>query len=333
MKEIYDILSEFRKRRGEKFALATLVRAEGSSYRRPGARMLITEDGKTVGSISAGCLEEEVALRAGEVLRSGEPTVMSFDTRRRFGCAGKIDIFIERLSEKFLVNLAEHIDARRSCVAVTTFAGTEFGSHIEVGAVHRTDPSRIGIRGRLGQSPLPGDHELVQEIHPPIRLLLFGDGPDNAPLRSLGNLLGWQVIEIVDVNAFSIELAAASPSSGRPDEWTAAIVKSHNYGRDFAALQKLLPLNLRYVGLIGPRKRRDQLLNGLLDLGVTINPGFFSPAGLDLAAETPEEIALAIISEIQRVFGKGSGESLRERKISIHASKPALPEEWQTSAR
>ena len=85
-------------------------------------------------------------------------------------------------------------------------------------------------------------------------------------------------------------------------------MKSHNYGRDFVALQKLLPLNLRYVGLIGPRKRRDQLLDDLLDLGVTINAGFFAPAGLDLGAETPDEIALAIVSEIQRVFAYGSGE-------------------------
>ncbi len=85
-------------------------------------------------------------------------------------------------------------------------------------------------------------------------------------------------------------------------------MKSHNYGRDFVALQKLLPLNLRYVGLIGPRKRRDQLLDDLLDLGVTINAGFVAPAGLDLGAETPDEIALAIVSEIQRVFAYGSGE-------------------------
>jgi xanthine/CO dehydrogenase XdhC/CoxF family maturation factor len=95
-------------------------------------------------------------------------------------------------------------------------------------------------------------------------------------------------------------------------------VKSHNYGRDFAALQKLLSLDLRYVGLVGPRKRRNELLSGLLDLGVTINAGFFAPAGLDLAAETPEEIALSIVSEIQRVFAGASGESLRERKTSIH---------------
>jgi xanthine dehydrogenase accessory factor len=99
------------------------------------------------------------------------------------------------------------------------------------------------------------------------------------------------------------------------------IVKSHNYGRDFVALQNLLSLDLRYVGLIGPRKRRDQLLNELLDQGVTINAGFFSPAGIDLGGETPAEIALEIVSEIQRVFAHGSGDSLRERKMSIHAAQ------------
>lgn len=284
MKDIYDILSEFRKRRGERFAVATLVRAEGSSYRRPGARMLICEDGTTVGSLSGGCLEEEVALRAREAVQTGEPTMMSFDTRKRFGCHGKIDIYIERVAEKFFVDLGNDLDARRCHVAITRF----------------------------------GEDEFVHEIHPPIQVLIFGEGPDSAPIRKLSDSLGWQAIEIVNPNSLSI----------LPDDWTAAIVKSHNYGRDFAALQKLLPANLRYVGLIGPRKRRDQLLNDLLDLGVTINAGFFSPAGLDLGAETPEEIALAIVSEIQRVFGTGSGFSLRERKMSIHA-----PVECKTPAR
>lgn len=305
MKEIYDILREFEKRRGQSFPLATLVRAEGSSYRRPGARMLICEDGSTVGSLSAGCIEEEVALCAREVLRSGVSTIMSFDTRRRFGCNGKIDIFIERASEKFLVDLKDHFDARRSCCAITTFAGTELGSRVSP----FVEESGAGV--------------FVQEIHPPIRLLIFGEGPDGVPLHSLCELLGWKAIEIVDPDALTIAA----------DQWTAAIVKSHNYGRDFAALQKLLSLNLPYVGLIGPRKRRDQLLNDLLDLGVTINAGFFSPAGLDLRAETPEEISLAIVSEIQRVFGKGSGQSLRERKMSIHGPQPVDSSQCQTSAR
>jgi xanthine dehydrogenase accessory factor len=284
LKDIYDILGEFRKRPGERFALATLVRAEGSSYRRPGARMLICEDGTVVGSLSGGCLEEEVALRAREVMETGEPALITFDTRKRFGCHGKIDIFIERLSEKFLLDLAIDLDKRRNHIAVTRY----------------------------------GENEFVQEIHPPIRVLIFGEGPDSAPIRRLSQSLGWQPVEIVDPNPVSIV----------PDQWTAAIVKSHNYGRDFGALRRLLPMNLRYVGLVGPRKRRDQLLNDLLDVGVTINAGFFAPAGLDLGAETPEEIALAIVSEILRTFESCSGFSLRDRKISIHA-----PTECKTSAR
>jgi xanthine dehydrogenase accessory factor len=292
MKDICDILRKWRERRGENFALATLVRAECSSYRRPGARMLICADGKRVGSLSAGCLEEEVARRALEVLRTGEPAIMSFDTRKRFGCAGKIDIFVERVSEEFLIDVAEHLNARRPCYTIAAFEGEKLGSRVL----------------RFDAKPKSGT--FAQEIHPPIQLLIFGDGADSAPLHSLCDLLGWDTVEIVDANKSSID----------PDEWTAAIVKSHNYGRDFVALQKLLPLDLRYVGLVGPRRRRDQLLNDLLDRKVTINAGFFAPAGLHLGAETPEEIALAIVSEIQRVFAGGSGCSLRERKMSIHGA-------------
>src|SRR2546428_8175042 len=98
MKDIYDILREFKQRRGQSFALATLVRAEGSSYRRPGARMLVCEDGRTVGSLSAGCIEDEVALCAREVLWIGIFTTMMFDTPRRFGCTGTIHIFIDSVS-------------------------------------------------------------------------------------------------------------------------------------------------------------------------------------------------------------------------------------------
>ena len=127
MKDIYDILRHWRKRPDANFALATMVRAQGSSYRRPGARMLICEDGTTVGSLSAGCLESEVAECAREVLRTGQSVVVSFDTRRRFGCAGKIDIFIERVSQSFLCEVAACLNARRTCFAVTTLEGSLVG--------------------------------------------------------------------------------------------------------------------------------------------------------------------------------------------------------------
>jgi xanthine/CO dehydrogenase XdhC/CoxF family maturation factor len=149
------------------------------------------------------------------------------------------------------------------------------------------------------------------------------------PLRSFAEILGWSV--------FEVEHASDLPA--RADERTAAIVKSHNYGRDFAALRHLLQLDLRYVGLLGPRKRRDQLLNALLDDGVSLDSELFAPAGFDLGAETPEEIALAIISEIQTVFAEASGKSLRDRKVPIHGWNiirqpvPDPVDKCETSAR
>jgi len=292
VKEIADIIREWKRHRGEPLALATLVRAHGSSYRRPGARMLICTDGTSAGSLSGGCLEEEVTRRAFDVLRTGTPSLMSFDTRLRFGCNGTIEIFLEPVRESFLSELAEEFGNRRGCRAVTVFSGAT---------------GELGTRILLSGENEPAG-AFVQELQPPIQLLIFGDGPDSAPLRSFAEILGWRVREVEQ----------ASDLPGRADQRTAAVVKSHNYGRDFAALQHLLQLDLRYVGLLGPRKRRDQLVNALLDVDPSIDVELFAPAGFDLGAETPEEIALAIVSEIQAVFAEATGEFLRDRKAPIH---------------
>ena len=292
MKEIVDIIEEWKRHRGEPLALATLVRAQGSSYRRPGARMLICSDGTAAGSLSGGCLEEEVARRAFEVLRTGVPSLMSFDTRLRFGCNGTIEIFVETVRESFLADVAANVGERRLCRAVTVFAGEE---------------NELGSRILSAGEEAPAG-AFIQEIKPLVQLLIFGDGPDSTPLRSFAEILGWSIIEADQV----------SDLPARADARTAAVIKSHNYGRDFAALQHLLQLNLPYVGLLGPRKRRGQLVNALLDAGVSLDAELFAPAGFDLGAETPEEIALAIISEIQTVFAEASGESLRERQAPIH---------------
>ncbi len=289
MREIGDIVREFERRRAEPFALATLVRTRGSSYRRPGARMLISADGKAVGSLSGGCLEEEVVEKACEVLRTGETTLMAFDTRRRFGCNGALEILVERARAGFLAELAAHFHARRPCLIATAFAG-ECGSRFASAADEESD----------------GD--LRQRIEPSPQLLIIGDGPDSIALRAIAETLGWSVRPI----------ESASQLDASYDAWTAAIVKTHNYGRDFAALRALLPLSLRYLGLMGPRARREQLLGDLLDTGIADRPNLFAPAGLDLGGDSPEAIALAIIAEIQAVFAAGSRQSLRDRKTPIH---------------
>jgi xanthine/CO dehydrogenase XdhC/CoxF family maturation factor len=217
---------------------------------------------------------------------------MSFDTRLRFGCNGSIEIFVEAVRENFLAELAAHFAERRGCRAVTTFAGPN---------------QELGTRLIRGEEQIPAE-AFGQEIEPPIRLLIFGDGPDSVPLRAFAEILGWDVIEV--------NQAADLPL--HTDDRTAAIVKSHNYGRDFAALCHLLRHDLPYVGLLGPRKRRGQLLNAVLDSGIALDTEVFAPAGLDLGAETPEEIALALVSEIQAVFAGASAESLRDRKAPIH---------------
>jgi xanthine/CO dehydrogenase XdhC/CoxF family maturation factor len=252
--------------------------------------MLIGADGTTAGSLSGGCLEEEVVRQARAVITGAAPVMMSFDTRLRFGCNGSIDIFVERAREDFLAGLAANFSERRSCRAVTIFQGELWGTML----ARHGGPITAGA--------------FVQEIEPPIRLLIFGEGPDSVPLRAFAEILGWEVFESDE----PADLASHA------DSRTAAIVKSHNYGRDFTALCQLLKLDLSYVGLLGPRKRRDQLLNAVLDEGIAIDAEVFAPAGLDLGAETPEELALALVSEIQAVFADGSAESLRERKAPIH---------------
>jgi xanthine dehydrogenase accessory factor len=309
MKEIGDILRLYESHRGEPLALATLVASRGSSYRRPGARMLICGDGTTAGSLSGGCLEEEVVQRALDVMRDGVPALMSFDTRLRFGCNGSIDIFVEAVGAQFLSELAANFRERRTSRAFTVLSGKDPGTQL------------------ARQDSIVPAGSFVQEIEPPIRLLIFGEGPDSAPLRAFAEILGWEVLETDE--------AADLPSHA--DYRTAAIVKSHNYGRDFAALCRLLKLDLRYVGLLGPRKRRDQLLNAVLDEGIAIAAEVFAPAGLDLGAETPEELALALVSEIQATFAGATAASLRNRKAPIHGwnvvreAAPVASEECPTS--
>jgi xanthine dehydrogenase accessory factor len=291
VKEIRDILQTFAQGRDQPFALATLVRARGSSYRRPGARMLIANDAHTVGALSGGCLEEEVAARAQEVIASGLPILLSFDTRLRYGCHGAIDILVERLDPALLDALAAAQCARRVACFATVFENSD----------------SLGSRFLTAPADAPA-HAFLQMIPPPLQLVLIGDGPDSAPLRDLAAVLGWSVLEAEEASALPDDF----------DEWTAAIVKTHNYGRDYAALEKLLPLGLRYLALLGPRRRRDQLLHTLLESGLEARSELFSPAGLDLGAESPQEIALAIAAEIQSVFAQTNAESLRTRKWPIH---------------
>ena len=146
-----------------------------------------------------------------------------------------------------------------------------------------------------------------------MRLLLFGTGPEIAPVRQFAQTLGWVIHHFTH--------ACEVPDDFQSDPQTAALVMSHNFGRDLAALGRLLPLHVRYVGVLGPRKRHQQLLEELFGR-IPLDPAILSvvhaPAGLDLGSEAPEEIALSIVSEVSAVLADRRGGHLRERAAAIH---------------
>src|SRR4029077_17897738 len=177
--------------------------------------------------------------------------------------------------------------------------------------------------GTLGSEILPRDMllaerrgTLIDTVPLPIRLLLFGTGPEIEPITHLAGNLGW----VIECFGHPSELAA----DFRPDAQTAALVMNHNFGRDLLALDRLLPLPLRYVGLLGPRKRYAELLARLseyrpLDFEAGTRK-LYAPAGLDIGSRAPEEIALSIASEVAAVLSDRCGGFLRERGSDIHAT-------------
>jgi xanthine dehydrogenase accessory factor len=303
MKTWQQIVGRVAENPAHAFALATLVQTEGSTYRKPGARCLIDSVGTTLGVLSGGCLEREIARHGTRVIADERPILLSFDTRLLYGCDGRLKILIEPIlaageNGNLITQVGRAFDRRQVCRVRTWFDG-----------------------GRLGSELLPADVLLAEEpavlidiIPPPIRLLLFGTGPEVEPLTHLAATLGW----IVEHFGHPSELN----DDFRTDAQTAALVMNHNFGRDLLALDRLLHLPLRYIGLLGPRKRYAELLARLSersDFDMRLK-NLFAPVGLDIGSEAPEEIALSILSEVAAVLADRCGGFLRERKIDIHGA-------------
>ncbi len=303
MKALQQIIKRVTENPSQPWALATLVQTEGSTYRKPGARLLVEPDGRILGVLSGGCLEEEIGCYGQEALVNGSPILLSFDTRRLYGCDGRLRILIEPLpaardTGNLITKIGGLLAQRDVCRVRTCFEGETLGSELL--------PADIILAESTGV--------FVETLPLPIRLLLFGTGPEIEPLTQLAGNLGW----VVEHFGHPSELG----EDFQPDEQTAALVMNHNFGRDLLALDRLLPLQLRYVGLLGPRKRHAELLARLSDYrSVDFEAGIrnlYAPAGLDIGSEAPEEIALAIVSEVAAVLSNRMGGFLRERRSDPH---------------
>jgi xanthine dehydrogenase accessory factor len=305
VKALQQIIRRVAENPSRSWALATLVQTAGSTYRKPGARLLVDANGTTVGVLSGGCLEEEIGRYGRRVINDGSAVSLSFDTRLLYGCDGRLKIFVEPLpaagqNGNLITNVGRLLAQRDVCRIRTCFEGDTLGSELL--------PADILLAERPGI--------FIDTLPLPVRLLLFGSGPEIEPLTQLAGNLGW----LVEHFGHPSELG----EDFRPDAQTAALIMNHNFGRDLLALDRLLPLRLRYVGLLGPRRRHAELLARLSEYRpLDFNGGarnLFAPAGLDIGSEAPEEIALSITSEIAAVLSDRRGGFLRERKSDIHAT-------------
>lgn len=331
MKEIQAIVRALLRHDEGNTVLATLVSVEGSSYRRPGARLLVHSDGTRVGSISGGCLEEDVMARAQQVRQSGRADTVTYDTTSEndlvwgvgLGCHGVVQVLLERLPARpaWAIALADNFLARR---------------HTPLAVVHRSDvPGQLGTRLATGHEPPDTAGIFLDTVAPPTALAIFGAGDDAQPLARLANELGWHVTVADPRGAFVTPLRFPTADSlvvGSSDQLVPrvapgadglAVVMTHHYVHDVPLLRDLLARPLAYLGLLGPKKRADKILNDLQADGMMIDDEvrrrIHAPVGLDLGADSPEQVALAILAEMHATLSGRNARSLRERTRPIHA--------------
>lgn len=312
--------------RDECGVLGVVIATEGSTYQKPGALVLLDKNGLCHGVISGGCLEPELERIALDVLIQQRAAVAEFDTRADddlifgsgTGCHGRVALLLLPLPPQ-------------APLARALFAALDQGAALEIDVV--TDGIDTGVgRARMltatndVQSPFFWDSAgrnaqsaLVQtkrvRIAAPARLLLFGAGPETAPLAAFVQSLGWFVTVVEHRERWSafaqgapvdrrIGLApTAAHAALHEDDADAVVVMSHNFALDLAHLTFCARGSTHYVGLLGPAARRDALLNELASIDrEALLPRLHAPVGLNLGGEGPEAIALSIVAELQQYF-------------------------------
>jgi xanthine dehydrogenase accessory factor len=315
---------------GEPGPMVTLVRVEGSSYRQPGARLLLSTQtpGAYAGTISGGCLETEVVTKALWKVRNG-PVVERYSTLfddtaevpYGLGCGGTVDLLFEPAGTPEFDALLRAIEATlqgESFTILTRLPSTEVSF---ARAVLSTNGEVLFASNRLSPGEIaqaltalqPEDLGFFREhLTPPQRLLVFGAGDDAKPLVNMASLLGWTVI-VMDGRAqlarqerfpAAAQVLATSPArlkSLHVSSNDAVVLMTHSYEQDRELLAALLPIAPLYFGLLGARHRSSLLVSEAAILCglplATCCERIFAPVGLDLGGDGPEAIALAVLAE------------------------------------
>jgi xanthine dehydrogenase accessory factor len=308
--------------------LAVVLQTTGSTYRKPGAIVLLDASGVRAGTLSGGCLETELEHVAHDVIGAGCAREVRFDTSgdedRVFGsgtgCGGS--------SRVLLVPLPFADAPLRDAL----LASESHGLALELafaGAAQSTGEgeARVGedvYRFDRTGGPRAGDAVPECPLHvrlpAPRRLLLLGAGPETRPLLTLLHLLDWQA-ELLEHRARWLRYAASGGADQTyeqtpehlPDllstrRFDAALVMYHNLSLDARALRPLADAAIEHVGLLGPPARRDDLLREIGGAATQRLDGrLHAPVGLPLGGEGAEAIALSIAAQLQQRFATRRG--------------------------
>ena len=373
MKELQDIIKKYENanEKNLKSSLVTVVHLDGSSYRRPGARMLVNEDGKITGAISGGCLEGDAQKKALFTISEQKNVLFTYDTSKEddsemgihLGCEGLIQVLFEKIDSQKEENpielLRKALSVRQKAVLVTLFnldnkekeqLGTclllqedgtisgniplsQFENSIlnDLNGVMENEES-VFKQYKSGQESVTAFFEF---IHPPVSLVVLGAGNDAIPLMKFADVLGWdfRIVDRRDTHANKERFPLASQTLvANPDvalnylsydNRTFFVLVTHSYKCDYYFLKSLCDADVPYVGILGPKKKLNRMLSELIEGGVPLSQAkistIFSPTGLDIGAETPEEIALSIIAEIQAVLKGKRGGMLTIKEEVIHS--------------
>jgi xanthine dehydrogenase accessory factor len=328
VKEVVPDIERWRAR-GERFALATVVATRRSAPRPVGSKLAVSEGGELAGSVSGGCVENEVYGAAREALEGAPPQLLSYgisdDQALSVGlpCGGEIDVYVQVPDPEVVERVLGAIATEERAVVLT---------ELETGEQRVVRDTELE-RGRSRLVELDGRRVFADVYGPPPRLLVFGAVDTAEALCRAAKAIGWRTI-VADARAkfatrerlpSADELVVAWPDEAlarvEPDHATAVVVLTHDDRFDLPALQGALAGDAFYVGALGSRRNQARRRERLLEAGVPEESvdRISGPAGLDIGADTPAETALSILAEILAARAGRVGGPLKEAPGRIHA--------------
>jgi len=351
VKEILDTVQRWRAK-GERAAIATVVATRRSAPRPVGAKLAVSESGELAGSVSGGCVESDVYLRARQVIETAEPRLLSYGLADEDACSiglpcgGEIDVFVQALEDSDVTDqLLRTVEQEKRGALFTVIDGVSVGERLLVlddgqragdgvpeSVLVEVDDLLVSGRSRLLETD--GIRVFADLLAPPPRLVIYGAGETAEAICAAARLLGWRTVVIDARAAFATrervpsadELVQAWPEDAaalrEADRGTAIVVLTHDEKFDVLALKTALASDAFYIGALGSRSNQERRRVRLLQLGVGVQgiARITGPCGLDIGGESQPETALSILAEIVAVQAGRSGGRLRHGDRRIHSA-------------